>query len=110
VASIPSATYGRMTLTAALADGGGAQPVPTACLSPRNWEDVYNFDSQPVCCGFDAKVTCLGPTGGRLIPPVDGGVPGSWHIELGCDGVRGVLYCYSDAGSATNSFGWIEGH
>ena len=121
--SIPGAAYSRMTVPNSnqapplLADGGPgvgdggtiATKVPASCMSPRQHLKIYNVDNAPVCCGFDANVQCTGSKGGYLIPPISGaGNPGVWDLELGCDGTRGVTYCFSAAGSDAGTIGTVE--
>jgi len=106
--SIPAQTYGRMTIPAAAADGGGAVQVPTNCMSPRGSVLLYNLDTAFVCCGADNQVTCSGAHGGFPIAPAIGGVPGTFSLPLNCDGTKGNVFCWSDAGTISSGFGWQE--
>ena len=108
VSSNPAGTYGRTTLTPSLADGGGAIQVPTYCLTPRAQIEVYNPDTQPICCGFDAKVTCSGASGGHMIAPAASGVPGSWIVPINCVNGAGSIWCFSSTGTDAGAVGWVE--
>lgn len=96
--SIPAQTYGRMTLSAATATA-----VPATCMAPRASVLIYNTDTAQICCGGDTSVTCSGVHGGYPIAS-----NASASVPLNCDGTRGVVYCYSVAGTATNGVGWWE--